>query len=138
MMRGPVIRVATILLGISVNAGFTNVQFQNEYIDYSPFEKDPWGNIVYIEGIKINTYSGTADLPITDYDILNRLFVSLGGKTVIVNGSDNTEDLNEYVHDVFDSTRLIGRVRNFALSTSLRNKKLGEMATYTFKIEEDI
>lgn len=137
-LHGAIVRVATIMLGTKVDAGFSNVAFTNKYIDYSPFEKDQWGNILYIEGVKINTYSGTVDVPITDYDLMNRLFMSLGGKTIIVNGSDSNTTRSEISNSVYASTRLIGRVREFSLSTALTNKRIDETAVYNFKIEADV
>ncbi len=136
-LRGTIVRLSTIMLATKIDAGFSNVSFTNEYIDYSPFEQQD-GYITYVEGVKVNTYSGMVDLPITDYDQMNRLFMSMGGKTIIVNGSDSNTSSSSISNSVYQSTRLIGRVREFALQTSLVGKRIDETATYTFKIEADI
>ena len=132
------IRIGGISLGLSVDAGFTNLVFSNKFQDYSPYEKDQFGNILYVEGVKTNIYTGTVDVRLTDYDMMNRLMASIGGKTVILDGSDNFE--NEVVdnENFFASTALIGRIKNFALRTKLDNKKMSQMATYSFQIEEDV
>jgi len=138
-LKGRRIQLGGIHVGLSVNAGFTNLVFQNKYKDYSPYEKDQWGNITYIEGVKTNIHSGTVDVPIRHYDMMNRLMISLGQGLVILNGSDtmgNTQPDNQ--KDIFASTMVVGRIRDFALRTNLVNKSLGEMATYSFTIEEDV
>ena len=137
-LKGIYIELGSLLLGLSVNAGFTNLDFVNEFIDYSPMEKDKWGNIIYREGVKANIHSGTVDLPIQSYDMMNRLMISIGGKTVIVNGSDSKDNLEADSECIFDATMLIGRISNFKLRTRLVNKRIGDMASYTFKITENI
>jgi len=138
ILSGTKIRCGTIMLGLSVNAGFTSAAFQNQFNDYSPKEKDQWGNVTYIEGVKQQVHSGTVKLPIAKYDIMNRLISSIGGRTVIVNGSDSKDNIQPDSKSVFASTMLIGRITEFSLRTKMENKKIGDMATYTFTIEENV
>jgi hypothetical protein len=138
-IKGSEIKLGGIFVGMSVNAGFTNLVFQNKYKDYSPYEKDNWGNVTYIEGVKTNIHSGTVDIPIRHYDMMNRLMVSLGKGLVMLNGSDNLSNRPpDNNRNIFASTMVVGRIRNFQLKTNLDNKHMGEMATYTFEIEEEI
>lgn len=132
------VRIGGFFLGLSTNAGFTNLTFGNKFKDYSPYEKDQFGNILYIDGVKTNIYSGTVDVPITNYDMVNRLMASIGGNTVILNGSDNKENNDTDSENFFSATMVVGRVRGFNLKTKLDNKLMSQMATYTFEIEEDI
>ncbi len=127
-----------IRLGQSVNAGFTNLVFTNKFKDYSPFEKDQFGNILYVPGVKTNIYKGTVDVMLTSYDMNNRLMASIGGKTVIVNGSDSLDNLATDSENFFSSTMIVGRIRNFELKTKLDKNKLSQKATYSFEIEEDV
>ncbi len=135
VFKGDVVRIGTIMLGLSVHAGFTNLVFKNRFIDYSPYEKDQWGNILYIPGVKVNVFSGTVDIKITNYDMMHRLMTSIGGETVIIDGSDK---LLPDSQSVFASTKLIGRVREFELKTDMKYKRMGDYATYTFKMEADV
>jgi hypothetical protein len=138
-IKGKNIRLGGIWVGLSVNAGFTNLVFQNRYKDWSPYEKDQWGNVTYIEGVKTNIHSGTVDVPIRHYDMMNRLMTSLGQGLVILNGSDNLSNRPpDNNRNIFASTMVVGRIRNFALKTNLDNKHMGEMATYSFEIEESV
>lgn len=132
------VRIGGITLGMSVNAGFTNLVFTNKFNDYSPFEKDQFGNILYVDGVKTNVYTGTVDIPLTSYDMTNRLMASIGGKTVILNGSDSKD--NQPVDNInfFASTMVVGRIRNFTLRTKLDNSRMAQKATYNFEIEEDV
>ena len=132
------VRIGGIALGQSVNAGFTNLTFTNKFKDYSPYEKDQWGNILYIEGVKTNIYTGTVDVELTSYDMINRLMSYIGGNVVILNGSDTKDNSPVDNLHFFASTMLVGRIRNFALKTRLDNKKLAQMATYNFEIEEQV
>jgi len=132
------VRIGGIALGLSVDAGFTNLVFSNKFQDYSPYEKDQFGNIMYVEGVKTNIYAGTVDVELTDYDMMNRLMASIGGKTVILDGSDNLNNEHPDNENFFASTALVGRIRNFTLRTKLDNKKMSQMATYSFEIEEDV
>ena len=133
------VRVGGIFAGLSVNAGFTNLVFNNKYKDYSPYEKDQWGNVTYIEGVKTNIHNGSVDVPIRHYDMMNRLMVSLGKGLVVLNGSDTKRNVPvDNNRDIFAATMVVGRIRDFQLRTNLDNKAMGEMATYTFTIEEEI
>lgn len=132
------VRIGGIQVGLSVDAGFTNLSFTNKFNDYSPYERDQWGNVLYVDGVKTNVYTGTVDIPLVSYDMINRLMASIGGKTVILNGSDtkNNQDIDSV--NFFASTMVVGRIRNFSLKTKLDNAVLAQMATYNFQIEEDV
>ena len=138
-IKGKNIELGGIFVGLSVNSGFTNLSFQNKFKDYSPYEKDQWGNVMYVEGVKTNIHSGTVDVPIRHYDMMNRLMTSLGQGLVILNGSDNLSNRPpDNNRNIFASTMVVGRIRDFQLRTNLDNKHMGEMATYSFTIEEEI
>lgn len=131
------VEVGTILTGLSVQAGFTNLLFQNKFKDFSPTEQDQWGNVSYIEGTKVNIHTGTVDAPIQAYDFMNRMMLAIGGKIVIVNGSgERHNDKPDAFKGHFYATMMIGRMKNFALTTTLDKKRLGEVAKYKIEIEE--
>ena len=137
LISGDYTALGSLMAGISINAGFTNLVFQNKFLDYSPYEKDQWGNVTYVDGVRVSEHSGTVDLPINDYDRLNRMMLSLGKKVVILNGSDDRSnrapnaDLNIYA-----STMMIGRIKNFVMKTVLDKSEMSDMARYNFTIEE--
>jgi hypothetical protein len=89
--------------------------------------------------VKVNIHSGTVDVPIRQYDMMNRLITSFGQGLVILNGSDSLDntppDNNELI---FASTMVVGRITNFELKTRLDNKSMGQMATYSFTITEEV
>lgn len=134
---GREVHIGSIVAGLSVEAGFTNLVFSNKFKDFSPTEQDQWGNVSYVDGTKINVHTGTVDIPVTNYDHMNRLMRSIGGKEVIVNGygvkHNDTPDNKE---GAFYATNMIGRMKNFSLSTKMINKRLGELAQYKITIEE--
>lgn len=144
--KGLDINIGTIMFGLSVNAGFTNLEFTTKFIDRSPKEVDQWGNVVYVTtdssgttvDVKQLTWTGTVDIPITKFDMTTRLMTSMGASTLILNGSDGKDNTPPNNLDVFASTMLIGRLKDFQLKTKLKNKRLDEMATYSLTIEEDI
>ncbi len=125
------VRLGTAMLGLSVDAGFTNLVFKNSFQDLSPYSKDKFGNIVYIPGVKINTHEGTVDVPIDDYDMQVRLKVSLGGQVLIINGSDLESGVC-----TFASTRIIARLEVFSQETSMDGMCLGDIARYAIKAVE--
>ena len=134
---GKTVELGTILLGLSLDAGFTNLVFTNKFKDFSPTETDQWGNVEYIPGLKVNVHTGSVDIPITHYDFLNRTMLAIGGNEVILNGygvKNNAKPDNAEGH--FYATMMIGRMKNFSLATSLDNKRLGELATYKIELEE--
>ncbi len=137
-LKGASISLGMAMLGLSVDAGFTNIAFQNEFLDLSPMEKDQWHNIVYKAGLKVSIHSGRVDMPITHYDMMNRLMISIGGSKVILNGSSSLDNTPADSKCVFGATMLIGRMENIKLATKLEDKEIGDMATYTFKIIEDV
>ena len=132
----PTCELGTALLGLSVQAGFTKLNFTNKYNDYSPQEVDQWGNVLYINGVKINVHSGTVDLPTAQYDKMNKLMLKLGADIVIVNGNGVKTNIETGSLSKFDSAVVIGRIKNFALKTNIKDKRMGDLATYTFTVEE--
>ena len=136
VLHGSFVSLGTIMCGLKVDAGFTNLQFSNSFIDHSPKNVDNWGNVEYIEGVKVMVFDGTVDLPITSYDMMNRLMLSIGGSTVILNGSDSVDNQPADSESIFASTMIIGRMSNFKLQTTLKNKRMNELATYSIKIVE--
>jgi len=132
------ISLGTIELGLSVDGGFTNLAFSNKFDDYSPYEKNQWGFITYIDGVRVQVHNGTVDVPITSYDMMNRLMLSIGGNTVILNGSDSTDNAVPDSETVFSSTQLIGRIQNFELKTKIKGMDMDKLATYSFLLEEQV
>jgi len=89
---GTLTQCGTIKVGLSANAGFTNLIFTNKFNDRSPKSIDSFGNVSYIEGVKSLVYYATVDVPIENYDMISRLMVSIGGSTIILNGSDSKDN----------------------------------------------
>ena len=138
-LQGEVVEISGVFFGLSVDAGYTNLEFTNKFKDWSPKEIDDWGGVVYKEGVKQQIHSGSVDIPITSYDKMNRLMTSIGGSTVILNGSDSKDNGEADIEKgVFLSTVVVGRIKDFELKTKLKGKRMGDMATYTFSIEESI
>lgn len=135
ILSGDSIELGTLMLGMSVDAGFTNLELQNSFIDYSVYQEDTWGNIDYVPRAKIAVYKGSCDIPITSYDMTDRLLTSLGGSLIILNGSDakNTVPDNQ---SVFASTQKIGRLFDLSQQTKLKGNGLDKMATYSFTLKE--
>ena len=135
-VHGTLVELGSIMCGLKVNAGFTNLAFSNSFLDHSPKNVDSWGNVEYIEGVKVNVFDGTVDVPITTYDKMTRLMESIGGSTVILNGSDSVDNSMPDSESIFASTMLIGRMSNFKLQTKLDKKRIGDLATYSIKLTE--
>lgn len=136
VVTGAYCEIGSIVAGLSVEAGFTQLAFTNKYKDLSPKEQDQWGNILYIEGAKLNIHSGTVSLPTDDYDRLNRLMLKLGANIVIINGNSLRNNLPANGKSRFNSVMMIGRITAFSLKTELDKKRMGDRATYTISVEE--
>lgn len=131
------VSVGTIMSGLSVKAGFTHLVLTSKFKDFSPTEQDQWGNVLYLDGTKVNIHTGTVDLPVTNYDYMNRIMRAIGGKEVIINGygvKHNTIPGNK--EGVFHATNMIGRIKSFSLSTKMVDKRLGHLAQYKITVEE--
>ncbi len=137
-LYGNYIKCGSIVAGLSTHAGFTNLEFNNEFKDWSPTEIDEFsGHVTYIEGVKQQIHNGTVDVPITNYDMMNRLMTSIGGKVVILNGSGSTTNSDtDATEGMFSSTMVIGRIKDFKLRTKIRNDDIDKDAEYSFTIEE--
>jgi len=129
------IELATLMLGMSAEAGFTNLQLKNSYKDFSTFDYDAWGGIDYVDKAKVSRYSGSVDMRIENYDMTDRLMTSLGQNLVILNGSDG---LNKPTNSktIFAATQKIGRFTAFDQKTMVTDADMDVMATYTFTLEE--
>ncbi len=127
--------VGTLMLGMSADAGFSNLAMSHKYKDFSTFEYDQWGQASYIERAKVSTYSGTVDTVVEDYDRTNRLMMSLGRNVVIINGSDEDSTQIDGI-GIFAATQKIGRFLSFEQKTSIKANDINKKATYSFTIEE--
>lgn len=135
IITGTNIELATLLLGMSSDAGFTNLALKNDYKDFSVFEYDEWGNADYTERAKVSRYSGSVDIFIEDYDKVDRLMTSLGKNLVIVNGSDSNSTPDAST-TIFAATQKIGRFLSFSQKTLIKDNDIGRVANYTFTLEE--
>ena len=136
-ITGDSIELGSILLGMSVDAGFTKLNLQNSYIDYSVAEENQFGFIDYVERGKVAVYDGLCDVFVTDYDRIDRLMTSLGAQLIILNGSDKKNTVPDG-QSVFAATQKIGRLFNFKQQTKLDGKRLHQMATYSFTLKATI
>ncbi len=136
-LYGASVEVGEILGNMSLDAGFTKPNFKNNFKDFTPREQDQWGNWLYLEnGLKVHVHSGTVEFPIVRYDEMNRLMLKIGGGRVVVNSSDSTLNEQPDGHKVFDATMMIARFTNFELDSKQKDKRIGEIAQYNFKLEE--
>jgi len=130
--------IGTFLAGLTLNVGFTDTKISNEFIDLSPADVDKWGNVEYISGVKVQIIKGSCDLHTYDYDRINRILVSLGGRNVIMNGSDSTDNTPPDSIQVFQATMLIGRFSVLRQSTKQIAQRLDHTATYSFEFKEGV
>ncbi len=136
-LHGAVVNIGEIIGASRFDAGFTKLNFKNNFKDFSPKEQDQWGNWYYnTDGIKVHTHTGTVEYPVVSYDQLNRLMIMIGGQKIVINSSDSTENEVPDGRKVFAATMMIARFTKFELSTSEKNKRIGETATYNFSAEE--
>ena len=135
---GEHVSLGTIICGLNVDAGFTNLVFSNKFVDYSPYEKDNWGNITYIDGVRVQVHTGTVSILVSKYDMINRLITSIGGKTIILNGSDTLDNTEPNNSSTFSSTMIIGRWKVSEIKTKLKDDRMAQMANYGFTIEEQV
>lgn len=133
---GTHIELGTFMPGAKVQSGMTNLTLTNTYRDFSTFEYDPWGNAEYIERAKVSVYTGTVDIPVEDYDRIDRLMTSLGKNVVILDGSDNTSNTAPDSNNVFASTQKIGRITSYKQNTVVKHNDMGKVANYSFTLEE--
>ncbi len=135
-INGNYIEIGEIVPALKLDAGFTNLVFKNKFKDFSPKEQDQWGNWYYNDGVRVHVHSGTVDLPIIRYDQLTRLMIYVGGRKVIINSSDSTNNEIPDSRTIFQSTMMIARFTTFELATQAKDKRLCDVATYNFALEE--
>jgi len=137
VLYGHGIEIGEIVGALSIDAGFSNVAFKNNFRDFTPKEQDQWGNWLYLEnGIKVHTHIGTVEFPIMRYDEMNRMMIKMGGSKVVVNTSDSTKNEAPDGHKVFDATMMIARFTKFELASREEKKRIGDIAQYNFSLEE--
>lgn len=138
IIHGVNIQLGDIVIGDSLDMGFTNLEFDNDFRDFSPYEQDQWGNVYYKDGVRVKRHSGTVDLPVSKYDEMVRQMDFIGGKEVIINGSDSLNNTPSNSISVFQATMLIGRFKQLKIKTSAKTNKIDDIATYRFEIEERV
>ncbi len=132
------VNIGRLLFGRALSLGFSNTVFENGFKDFSPKEQDQWGNIEYKNGARVYVYSGTVDLPLSDYDALNRAFMHIGGNEMIINGSDTVNNTPPDSIEVFQSTMMIGRFTSFKQKTKNIGTIMDTIAGFTFAIQESV
>ena len=132
-LLGTKIELGYLMLSKAVDAGFTNLSLKTSYKDFSTFEYDVFGNADYVDRARISTYNATVDIPIENYDMIDRLMTSIGKNIVVIDGSDKFDDT---VENVFSSTQKIGRVLSYSQNNKVSNNEIEKIATYSMTIEE--
>ena len=132
------ISIGRILSGSMVRLGFTNTIFENGFKDFSPKEQDQWGNVVYKNGVRVFIHNGTVDLPLSQYDSLNRAFMYIGGQELIINSSDSVNNTPPNSLTIFQSTMFIGRFTAFKQKTKNVGDLMDSVATWVFAAEESV
>ncbi len=135
-IHGGNVSLGGLNLGLKIKAGLTNTLFENKFVDYSPKEKDQWGNIFYKVGIKTSVFSGTCDMLLSDYDRINRVLIYIGGREVIINGSDSDNNTPPNSLNIFQATMMVARFASMVQRTIVVDTKIDSIATYSFSIEE--
>ena len=130
------VSIGRILAGRMLKLGFTNTIFDNGFNDFSPKEIDQWGNVLYKNGVRVYNHVGTVDMPLKDYDALNRAFMYIGGREMIINSSDSINNTPPNSIDIFQSTMMIGRFQTFKQKTRNVGAIMDSIAGYTFSIRE--
>jgi hypothetical protein len=136
-LTGATIELGLMMLGMSVDSGFTNLELLNSFKDFSVYQEDEWGNIDYVPRAKKSVYKGSVDILITNYDRTNRLLISLGGLLVIVDGSD-ARNATPDSENIFAATQMIGRFFDISQKTLIKEKDMDKIANYTFTLEETV
>ncbi len=137
-LYGGWISVGRVLVGRKLSVGFTNTIFDNGFKDFSPKEQDQWGSIEYKNANRVYTHSGTVELPIEDYDAVLRAFMYIGGREMIINGSDSINNTPPNSITIFQSTMMIGRFTSFKQKTKNVGGAMDNIAGYSFSIEESV
>jgi hypothetical protein len=138
VLHGNHIQIGDIVVGLSMDAGFTNLTFSNNFKDYSPQEEDQWGNYTYIDGVKVLKHSGSVDVRITSYDHMVRMRRKISGNEIIINGSDSKSNTPTNSKSIFQSTMMIGRFKDWKISSKSKGNKIGDVSTYTFSVMERV
>lgn len=136
-VKGSKTFVGGIHVGVSVDMGLTDFAFSTKFIDLSPTET-LFGVVSYVEGLKVREYTGTFSFWTTAFDTHDKLLTALGGSTLIVNGSDTTDNLTPDSQDRFTATMMVGRVSSLGLNTVKQDDVLGEFAQAKFTIREQV
>jgi hypothetical protein len=134
-LYGDNIFVGKAQLGLAVDVGITDFNFTTEFVDFSPVEVI-FNVVHYKEGLKVKDYKGSFRFWTQRFDIYDRLFVSLGGKQIIINGSDTTDNCRLDSTDRFAATMLLGRIKKMPLKTVKTDDRLGVLAQADFTIRE--
>ncbi len=135
-LKNPIVSIGEIMPASKLDAGFTKMTFKNKFKDFSPKEQDQWGSWFYRDGLRVTLHSGVVDFPLVSYDRLNRLMLLIGGQRVIINSSDSIKNELPDGINIFEATMLIARFVSFELSTKEDKKRMGDIASYSFSIEE--
>jgi len=127
-------------LGDKRSVGWINLSFRNRTNDYGTYEKDKFGNVLYVanSGAKVRKLEGSCDIDITTYDDIEPILRDLLSTKVIIDGCDNLSNLPTDSYNFFLATQMVGRLRTAEQTTKVDNNRLSELATYSFVIEEDI
>ena len=135
-VNGASTEVGMIKAGLSINLGFTNLEFKNNGKDYSPKQQSAIsGYIDYIEGVKVMVHKGSIDVPVERYDITSRFIRDFLGSLMIINGSDakNSTPDNQ---GIFSATQLIARISSMDMGTKIKDGDIEPMVPIPFVCEE--
>jgi len=134
---GALTSLGGITPGVAVDLGFTDLVFSTKFIDFSPTE-EVFNVIQYTEGLKVREYTGSCNFWTENFDMHDRLLLSLGTGLIIFNGSDTLNNEIPDSRNRFTATMMVGRLKSMTLSSKKVEDRMAELAQAKFIIREQV
>ncbi len=121
----------------SIKVGATNLEFAHDVKNFDRDQVSPIsGYIDHIKGHRVLVHRGSYDIQMTDYDKWVLLNKKMTQELIGIDGSDMTA--NEAADGVsrFKSTRIIGRIEQMKMGTTIKNGEMENVTPISYMYKE--
>ena len=129
--------VGMLMLSESTDVGATNLKFSHDIKSFDRTEVDKVSGFVdYVEGNRVVDHKCSFDIEMTAYDDLVTLNKKLSQKLIAMDGSDMIHNEAADGVGMFDSTKIIGRIRSMRMQTDVEDGDMRKIIPVSCEIRE--
>ncbi len=129
--------IGMIMPAMVYDVGATDISFSHDLKNHDRDQVSSIsGYVDHIRGNRALSHKGTFYIPATSYDEIILIDKKLTNELIAIDGSDNILNTHADNENIFDSTKIIGRVKKITMATKVSNGDIQKTLPINFEFSE--